>query len=73
MTSNALRSLLSPIQVKITEYNTDVARRQALCYACDNYRRKGLFNLPYDACGKCGCPIESKTRVPGAKCPVNKW
>ena len=42
------------------------SERLAICKKCEYYSKWGL-------CGKCGCVLAVKARIPGMKCPVGKW
>ena len=41
------------------------AQRMALCNACPHRQP--------NTCGKCGCPLEAKTRANDASCPDGRW
>ena len=41
--------------------------RMAICTACEH------FKPDLSRCGKCGCFMKAKTRIPGASCPIGKW
>jgi hypothetical protein len=57
--------LLNP---KTKHSSNDVAeRRMAICRACPH-----LFQ-PTSTCKKCGCFMIAKTKIDGAKCPLEKW
>lgn len=45
-------------------------QRMALCRACDHARA-----LPGGVvqCKQCGCVMNAKTKLRGAKCPISKW
>lgn len=45
-------------------------QRKAACRACPS-----LLRTPFERCGRCGCPIVSKTSFQGATCPDNppRW
>tara|TARA_R110002126_G_scaffold134759_2_gene278937 strand:+ start:86 stop:298 length:213 start_codon:yes stop_codon:yes gene_type:complete len=40
-------------------------KRMEVCNSCPE--KKG------NACGKCGCNLEAKTRAKTASCPIKKW
>lgn len=41
--------------------------RMAICRACP------FLKLPFYRCEKCGCFMDLKTRLDGARCPIGKW
>jgi hypothetical protein len=41
--------------------------RLAACEVCP------FYNKSTTRCGKCGCFMYFKTRIPWARCPVGKW
>ena len=41
--------------------------RLAICYTCDAYIKE------QKRCSRCGCFVEAKARMSGAKCPIDKW
>jgi hypothetical protein len=43
----------------------ELARRQALCLACEHHRE--------GRCKKCGCVLRAKQAWAGEKCPVGRW
>lgn len=45
-------------------------QRLAICDACE-YLRRGPAGVKW--CGKCGCVLQVKTKIPGATCPIHKW
>ena len=45
----------------------EVARRKALCLACEHYRPSD------DRCSRCGCHLSVKMAWEEQKCPVGKW
>lgn len=53
----------------VVELADDDLRDQRLshCNSCEH-----LFNLTRN-CKKCGCFVDTKTRMAKAKCPINKW
>ena len=46
-----------------------VTRRLTICADCPHIRVK----LGVGQCAKCGCILQAKARIDGAKCPINKW
>jgi len=38
-----------------------------ICKQCEN------FNMSTRFCGICHCFMPAKTRIPGMKCPIDKW
>lgn len=46
-------------------------KRLEICRACPERQFRTIAKI--EVCGKCGCPIVSKTRFAQAKCPLNKW
>jgi len=42
-------------------------RRMCICDACE------FFVKDNARCSKCGCMMQFKVRLNGAKCPINKW
>lgn len=46
-------------------------RRRALCNACPHLVTVG--RIQFKRCGKCQCPLFTKTRFQGTSCPVGKW
>lgn len=44
--------------------------RMAICQACPH---AAVGRTKKFICGKCGCPLVSKTKLSGARCPVGKW
>jgi hypothetical protein len=40
--------------------------RLAICKKCEYYTRVGI-------CGKCGCVLAIKARLPMFHCPLKKW
>ena len=54
--------------IKATE--EERARRKAICAACPfvvEVAARPMF------CGKCGCPLVTKTAFASASCPAKKW
>jgi hypothetical protein len=47
------------------------AKRLAICAECPH--RKVIPLTKSAVCGKCGCPLASKTRFSRAHCPIGKW
>ncbi|HET6631529.1 MAG TPA: hypothetical protein VFG73_02320 [Rhodanobacteraceae bacterium] len=43
--------------------------RLAICAQCPHRKTRG----PVAYCGKCGCPLQSKTRMARASCPDGRW
>ncbi|HRO59330.1 MAG TPA: hypothetical protein PKZ27_02775 [Rhodocyclaceae bacterium] len=48
----------------------ETQRRAAICRECPHAVSVGSMKV---FCGKCGCPLASKTRAVMATCPVGKW
>jgi hypothetical protein len=46
-------------------------RRREICKVCPH--RIGGRSLSFSLCGRCGCPITSKTALARSSCPMNKW
>jgi hypothetical protein len=46
--------------------DTIAAERFAICKSCPELKAM-------DRCSKCGCFMESKTKLPNADCPLGKW
>jgi hypothetical protein len=42
-------------------------QRFEICTQCEE------FNKEKASCKKCGCYMKVKTKLPRAKCPINKW
>lgn len=42
-------------------------QRFSICVKCEE------FNKEKSSCNKCGCYMKVKTKLPRAKCPINKW
>jgi len=57
--------LLNPKARKIDESHAQ--GRMDICKACPE-----LIQLT-DQCKKCGCFMQFKTKLEGAKCPIGKW
>jgi hypothetical protein len=57
--------LLNPKARKIDESHAQ--GRMNICKACPE-----LIQLT-DQCKKCGCFMQFKTKLEGAKCPLGKW
>lgn len=57
--------LLNPNTKKISEEDAD--KRYSICLSCEE-----LISLTKQ-CKKCGCFMNIKTRLEGAKCPLEKW
>lgn len=53
------------------EATSEHQRRWNICKACEFLDKDTTLKL--HKCKKCGCPMETKTAVPWAHCPVNKW
>jgi hypothetical protein len=51
--------------IKLSE--NDRNSRLDICNSCEF-----LFK-PTNTCMKCGCFMQAKTYIPGAKCPLDKW
>jgi hypothetical protein len=47
--------------------NTELSRRKDICKECPEFHAKKV------KCRKCGCYINIKGRLKGAKCPLDKW
>ena len=45
----------------------NAAKRLAICFECES------FYKPTRQCKECGCFMKVKTRIPSAKCPLEKW
>ena len=45
-------------------------RRMTVCRPCPAFLPKSLIG---DRCAECGCFLNIKARIPGAKCPRGKW
>jgi hypothetical protein len=43
------------------------AKRWSTCITCDDFIHKS------NRCGKCGCLMSVKAKMPHAKCPLKKW
>ena len=51
----------------IQKVETEVAeKRMAICKTCPELLITGM-------CKKCGCLMSSKTKIPQASCPLEKW
>lgn len=48
------------------------AMRMAACICCKTDQDQPCL-IEQKRCCKCGCDMEAKTRVLGAKCPLGKW
>jgi len=50
-------------------------KRLAICAACPHRVETTipLTKQKIARCGKCGCPLASKTKFARATCPINKW
>jgi hypothetical protein len=60
---------LIPIPTVLAQVSAEQkAARLAICHACEHIKRQ-----PIERCGKCGCPLASKTRFQRAHCPIGKW
>lgn len=46
-------------------------KRIAICRQCPS--RMVLPVVKTEVCGRCGCPLASKTKFTRATCPLNKW
>ena len=44
----------------------EAARRMEMCKQCPEL-------IALDRCRRCGCFMQVKTKIPGARCPLNKW
>lgn len=49
------------------QINRTAVDRMKLCLQCEH------FFKPTRQCKKCGCFMPLKVRIPGQKCPINKW
>lgn len=47
------------------------AKRRAICSGCEHRRPVPVVRL--HRCRLCGCIVEGKTLLRGAKCPAGKW
>jgi hypothetical protein len=45
-------------------------KRAEICAACDHF---AVIMNSGAVCDKCLCPIASKVRAPGERCPKGKW
>ena len=52
---------------KVMVYDDIRNTRLAICYTCDAYIKE------QKRCSRCGCFVEAKARMSGAKCPIDKW
>ena len=43
------------------------ARRFTICEACTSFIKESA------RCTQCGCAMQFKVRLNGARCPINKW
>lgn len=41
--------------------------RLRICVACPHLVRRNM------RCGKCGCPVVRKVKLPAEHCPVGRW
>jgi hypothetical protein len=48
-------------------------QRMAICKQCPERRPFGVPPVAIEICGRCGCPLASKTKFPRATCPLAKW
>ena len=63
----ALKKYTLSKQPAITEEQTSMKTRMAVCKACD------FFNPTLTLCKKCGCVMSIKAFLPKSKCPIGKW
>lgn len=55
-------------KVAATIADDDIAeKRLSICKECP------FFVSATSQCKKCGCFMQAKTRMSGAKCPISKW
>jgi hypothetical protein len=45
----------------------DVSERMDICRQCE------FYNPMLSRCRICGCIMKLKVKLPGTKCPLNKW
>lgn len=54
-----------------TPFKEIVERRREVCNGCEHVVNAKAFGFQY--CGKCKCPIWSKTKIVSASCPAGYW
>ena len=54
---------------QVASIEREYERRMVICRACSNL--KHIIGL--DQCGRCGCMLAAKARLPNAMCPDDKW
>ena len=47
--------------------NRQAVDKMKICLQCEH------FFKPTYQCKKCKCFMPAKVRIPGKKCPINKW
>jgi len=52
---------------KVMVYDDVKNGRLQICNSCDAYIKE------QKRCSRCGCFMETKARMSGAKCPIDKW
>jgi len=52
---------------KMMVYDDVKNGRLQICNSCDAYIKE------QKRCARCGCFMETKARMSGAKCPLDKW
>lgn len=51
-----------------------IERRREVCEGCEHIAyAKAFGNSIFPYCGKCKCPIWSKTKIMSASCPAGYW
>ncbi len=60
-----MKNLLEKVTPDVRE------KRLGICRECPHKRIQPITSL--ELCGKCGCPVLSKTRFQRAACPIGKW
>ena len=55
----------------MSDIRLTAAERRSICSTCPERRPLPVVRL--HRCAVCGCIVEGKTLLPGARCPRGKW
>lgn len=71
MVKGAAKNIISHFY---SEHSEQVKTRKEICNSCPN---NGVIAIPIlglkNGCTICKCTFPEKWKVPGEKCPINKW
>jgi len=68
-TAHAFTAAATAVKESVFADEATRNHRRALCESCE-FVRRGETKA---RCGKCGCPIDAKTNLKRASCPIDKW